>query len=117
MIEILLVLGSLGGLAVLAMITAVVTPHLMTEIGLWTLLAGLAAGLPTGIWYHVALYRTLRGRITIPGRWWLSPTDLHVHLRRDELHDVRRWFVIGGAGFALSLTGGLAAMMGMLMAH
>jgi hypothetical protein len=116
MLEIVLVLGSLVALGVLAALTNVVTPQLMTEIGLWTLLLGLVTGLPTGLWYHIALYRTLRRRITMPRRWWLSPTDFHSHLAQDELAQIRRWFRLGAVGFVLSLGGGLAAMAGLLLA-
>lgn len=116
MLEIALVLVTLLGVALLGVMTTILTPHLMTELGLWVLAAGLLAGVPTGFWYHVVLYRSLARRITLPARWWLSPVALHPHLTGDEAARIRPWFLAGGLGFALSLAGGLAAMAGLLMA-
>jgi len=65
MLELLLVLGSLVGLCAIAFITVVVTPQLMIELGLWVLAVGLLIGIPTGLWYHVALYRELAPRMTL----------------------------------------------------
>ncbi|MEQ1848820.1 MAG: hypothetical protein ABL983_24990 [Nitrospira sp.] len=69
MLELLLVLGSLVGLCVIALITLVVTPQIMIELGLWVLAVGLLIGIPTGLWYHVVLYRQLTPRTTLPPRW------------------------------------------------
>ena len=56
MLELLLVLGSLVGFCVIALITVVVTPQIMIELGLWVLAVGLLVGIPTGLWYHVVRY-------------------------------------------------------------
>jgi hypothetical protein len=115
MLESVLVLGSLVAIGVFAAIATAITPHVMTVLGLWGLALGLAAGLPTGLWYHIALYRTLARKMTLPSKWWLAPTDLHVHLGKDEVGRLRPWFLVGGLGFVVSLIGGLAAMAGMLL--
>jgi hypothetical protein len=115
MLEIALVVSTLLSVALLGVLTTILTPHLMTEVGLWGLAAGLLTGVPTGFWYHVVLYRLLAHRMTMPARWWLSPVTLHPHLTDREAARIRPWFLAGGLGFALSLAGGLAAMAGLLM--
>jgi hypothetical protein len=57
--EIALVLLALLAIGLLGLATTLVTPQLMTAVGLWTLLLGLVAGIPTGLWHHVVLYRVL----------------------------------------------------------
>jgi hypothetical protein len=116
MIEIALVVFALLGVTVLGVLTTILTPHLMTEMGLWLLAAGLLAGVPTGFWYHVVLYRLLTRKMALPAKWWLAPVALHPHLTGDEAARIRPWFRAGGVGFALSLAGALAAMAGLLMA-
>lgn len=113
--EIALVLLALLGVGAVGLVTTLLTPHVMTEIGLWTLLIGLLVGLPTGFWYHVVLYRLLAVRRPLPAGWWWAPADLHVHLRPEDLTRIKPWFVIGGLGFLLSLAGGIAAVAGLLL--
>lgn len=115
MLEIALVLAALVVVGLIGLVTTIVTPHLMTELGLWTLVVGLVSGLPTGLWYHVVLYRMLANKITLPPRWWWSPVDLHPRLAADEVARIRPWFMLGGIGFLLSLAGGIAAMAGLLL--
>jgi hypothetical protein len=115
MLEVMLVLATLVIVGFLGFLATVLTPRLMTAIGLWTLGAGLVVGVPTGFWYHVLLYRVLSPRIALPEKWWWTPVDLHPHLTRQELARLKPWFTIGGVGFALSVAGGLAAMAGLLV--
>ena len=115
MIEITLVLSAVIAVGVVGVMTTIVTPHLMTVLGLWTLLPGLVTGVPTGLWYHVVLYRALASKMTVPARWWLAPVDLHRHLASEEFARVRPWFALGGLGFVLSVAGGIAAMAGLLL--
>lgn len=116
MAEILLVLLALLAVGAVGVLTSVLTPKLMAEAGLWTLTAGLATGLPTGLWYHVVLYRLLARRMRLPDRWWISPSNLHRHLTQEEIARITPWFLLGGIGFLLCLAGGLAAMAGLVMA-
>ncbi len=113
--EIALVVLAILAVGMIGLLTSAVTPDVMTGIGLWTLALGLAAGLPTGLWYHVVLYRTLAKKMVLPAKWWVSPGDLHVNLAGEELARVRPWFLIGGIGFALSVAGGIAAIAGLLL--
>ncbi len=113
--EIALVLATIVGVGVLGFLTTILTPRLMTTIGLVMLALGLLVGVPTGFWYHVLLYRILSVRMALPHKWWWSPVDLHPHLTRPELVRLKPWFTIGGIGFFLSVVGGLAAMAGLLV--
>jgi hypothetical protein len=115
MLEIALVLAAIVAVGLLGVLATVITPRLMTTIGLATLAAGLLVGVPTGFWYHVLLYRVLSLRMALPPKWWWSPADLHPHLTEQELVRLKPWFTIGGIGFALSVVGGLAAMAGLLV--
>jgi len=115
MIEITLVLSAVIAVGIVGVMTTVVTPDVMTELGLWTLLLGLVTGVPTGLWYHVVLYRALARKMAVPARWWLAPVDLHRHLASEELARIRPWFALGGFGFVLSVAGGIAAMAGLLL--
>lgn len=69
------------------------------------LVIGFALGVPTGLWYHVALVRAVGAREVLPPRWWLRPTALHDRLRPDERPQVLRWFYAGGLGFAFTALG------------
>ena len=115
MLELLIVAGSLGLIGLIGLVTVMVTPPMMVEYGLWTLAAGLVIGIPTGWWYHVVLYRTLAGRMPMPSQWWRKPVALHPLLTADEYPRIRRWFVAGALGFVLCVSGGLAAMAGLLV--
>ncbi len=115
MYELLLVLASMVGFGAIALITVVITPQIMIELGFRLLAVGLLVGIPTGLWYHVALYRALVGRVTLPPRWWKAPVELHTQLTPFELRRVRPWFVAGAIGFLLCCVGGVAAIVGLLV--
>jgi len=115
MLEIALVLATIVTVGLLGFLTTIITPRLMTMIGIVTLTLGLFVGVPTGFWYHVLLYRVLSPRIALPPKWWWAPVDLHPLLTEQELARLKPWFTIGGIGFVLSVIGGLAAMAGLLV--
>lgn len=117
MLELLLVIGALLAVGLIGLITVVITPQLMIEFGLWVLAAGLLIGIPTGLWYHVVLYRQLAGRITLPRRWWKAPVELHQLLTPQEFTRVRPWFMSGAIGFVLCLVGGVTAIVGLSVAR
>ncbi|MDP1769914.1 MAG: hypothetical protein Q8L74_14070 [Nitrospirota bacterium] len=117
MLEFLLVLASLVGLCAIALATVVVTPQIMIELGLWVLAVGLLIGIPTGLWYHVTLYRQLAPRVTLPPRWWRDPVAWHAQLSPSDFRPVRPWFLLGAAGFVLCCLGGAAAIIGLLVAR
>jgi hypothetical protein len=113
--EIAIMLGALVGIGVLGYLITVLTPHVVHNIGLLMLVAGLAEGLPTGLWYHVVLRRILAERGALPSRWWIHPTRHHERLTPEEHRRIRLWFVLGGIGYAVAVTGGLAAIVGLLI--
>ena len=116
MVEIALVVAAVGIAALVGVIGPIVTPGLVVAIGLGTLLLGLAVGVPTGVWYHVMVYRCVSAKMALPRRWWLAPAALHRHLSPVEARRISPWNRIGGAGFVLCVLGGLAAIAGLLLA-
>ena len=115
MLELTLVLSAVVAVGLIGVVSSLVTPGLIAGIGLGVLFLGLLLGLPTGFWYHVALYRFVSARMPVPRAWWLSPSNLHRHLTEAERRRIRPWYLIGGAGFVLSVVGGLAAIAGLLL--
>ncbi len=115
MLEVLLVLASLVVIGLIGLLAVVLTPPRMVELGLWGLALGLFIGIPTGWWYHVVLYRAVAARRALPARWWRNPVELHPSLTANEYRRVHPWFVAGALGFFLCLTGGVAAIAGMLV--
>jgi hypothetical protein len=115
-IEVLLVIGAVAGLASVALLGALVAPATLLYTGGVITCVGLAAGVPTGFWYHVALYRALRPRGALPARWWLHPVPLHSRLQEDERSGVLRWFVLGGIGFGVVVIGCGTVVLGLLVA-
>jgi hypothetical protein len=93
--------------------TLTLSASLWTQLGLLLLAIGILEGIPTGLYYHIVLYRILHPRGLLPGGWWRSPQQYHVHLTEEEGRRVRRWFVLGGIGFFLCLAGGILALTGM----
>jgi hypothetical protein len=92
---------------------ASVSGSTFTVLGLSFLTAGIIEGIPTGLYYHIVLYRVLHPRGKLPPGWWISPSQYHVHLSKEEARRVRRWFFLGGMGFLLCIVGGLLALSGM----
>ncbi|MBI3610436.1 MAG: hypothetical protein HY204_07025 [Nitrospirae bacterium] len=115
MLELTLVILMVGAvLAVRWIANLSLSGSALTEIGLLILAMGIMEGIPTGLYYHVVLYRLLHPRDRLPPGWWISPTQYHVYLSEDEKRRVRRWFFLGGFGFLLCMTGGILAFSGML---
>jgi len=115
MFEFLLATAIVAVLLVIGLVAVAITPGLMVELGLWVLAAGLILGVPTGVWYHVALYRALTGAGNLKPGWWRRPVELHPLLTPRQFIDVRFWFVGGAVGFVLCCIGGVAAIIGLLV--
>lgn len=115
MLETSLVLVALLVLGLSGLLGAMFTARLLTALGLGAMVLGLLLGIPTGFWYHVILYRLASAKTSLPGTWWLAPARLHVHLSGDEQSRIRPWYRVGGVGFVLSVAGGAAAIVGLLM--
>jgi hypothetical protein len=116
MLETALVVVAVVAAGLTALLVPIVTPALVTVLGLGTLLLGLTVGMCTGLWYHVILYRLVSAKAPLSRTWWLSPSVLHRHLSDAERQRIRPWYRLGGLGFALCIAGGLAAIVGVLMA-
>jgi len=86
----------------------------LTELGFIILTVGIIEGIPTGLYYHVVLYRLLHPRGRLPPGWWIAPAQYHVHLSDAEGRRVRRWFFLGGLGFLLCILGGILALFGLV---
>ncbi len=115
MLETALVVFLVVALLVIQWITNVgFTATALSEAGILILLIGILEGIPTGLYYHVVLYRALMPRGLLPAGWWLSPQQYHVHLTPEEGRRVRGWFYLGGIGFLLCLAGGILALWGLL---
>jgi hypothetical protein len=91
---------------VLAVVTVAVTPWTsLLVVGAVVTAAGLAFGVATGFWYHVALARSLSPMNALTRRWWLRPVPLHERLDDVGRQRVLPWFYAGAAGFVVTLAG------------
>ena len=90
--------------------------QLLFVCGAGAVALGLAAGIPSGIAYHLALRRALAVQGTVPRRWWWHPTRLHGSLPAAGLRPVLPWFRAGAAGFVLAL-GGCALVLAAVLAQ
>jgi hypothetical protein len=91
MLEATLVLGAVVTVGLVVLLAAVLTAPEMILLALGALLLGLVVGVPTGFWYHVVLFRLVPAKVAVPKKWWLSPSDLHVHLTDAEQGRIRLW--------------------------
>ena len=101
MVELLIVVA----LALGVVLVAVVPWAWMLFAGAATTAVGLAFGVATGFWYHVALARALSPVKALTPRWWLQPVPLHARLDADGRRRVLPWFYAGAAGFFVTVVG------------
>lgn len=116
MIEALLVFGVVGVLVLLGAATYLLTVEALLITGGACIAAGFVIGLPAGTLYHLRLYKCLATRGPVPRSFWLRPTSLHEELEATEWRGIAPWFVIGGTGFALIVTGCVIVMLGLIRA-
>ncbi len=69
------------------------------KVGVWFVTLGFLIGVPTGIIYHIQLYRVLKSHDVLPKGWIWRPTKLHSLLPKGERLRVLAWGIIGGLGF------------------
>lgn len=84
---------------------AAASPELVFKAGVLLVAAGLALGVPTGLVYHLMLYRSLRRVDALPARWWLHPTSLHHAIPREDRGVVLGWCYVGALGFVVIMVG------------
>jgi hypothetical protein len=99
--ELLIVLA----LGVGVVVVAVIPWSWLLVVGAVTTGAGLAFGVATGLWYHIALARTLSAVSGLTPRWWLRPVPLHQRLDTAGRKRVLPWFYAGAAGFVVTVVG------------
>lgn len=116
MIEALLVLGVVGMLVLLGTFAYLLTVEAVLIAGAVCIAAGFVIGLPAGTLYHIKLYRRLALRGPVPKSFWLRPTALHDELEATEWREIAPWFLVGGTGFALIVTGCVIIMLGLIRA-
>jgi hypothetical protein len=91
---------------VLGVVLVAVTPWVSLLIaGAAVTAVGLAFGVATGFWYHVALARALSPMNALTPRWWLKPVPLHERLDAAGRQRVLPWFYLGAAGFVVTIAG------------
>lgn len=78
--------------------------------GIWVTVSGFVVGVPTGLVYHVLLYRTLHPRGELPPGWIWRPLRYNARLEPSERNHVLSWCYVGGLGFVIICVGLL--MMG-----
>jgi len=103
------VLLGMGGWVLASTALAVET---LFVAGLWLVVGGLAFGLPTGLFYHLALRRSLLREGRLPARWWLRPTELHDRIPEADRRFVLGFCYAGAAGFLTTLLGCLVVGIG-----
>ena len=101
MLELLIVFA----LVAAVVLAAVVPWSWLFIVGAVTTAAGLAFGVTTGLWYHIALARALSAVSALTPRWWLRPVPLHERLDAAGRRGVMPWFYAGAAGFVVTVAG------------
>jgi hypothetical protein len=101
MLEFLMVLGGVLGLAGLALLALTVPPLTLAYLCLGMLAAGFMLGVPAGFYYHLLLRRELLRLGELPRDWYIRPFRYHELLEDDALARLRPWWSLGGFGFLL----------------
>jgi hypothetical protein len=116
MLEVAFVVGLIAVLVGLGLAALFLSLSTLFVLGLGSIAAGFALGVPAGSYYHVLLYRYLAQRGPVPRSFYWRPTSLHEQLDPAEKRRVMPWFLIGGAGFGLIVLGCLIVMLAVLKA-
>ncbi len=109
MLELLIVVALVAGVVV----AAVIPWSSLLVLGAVTTAAGLAFGVTTGLWYHIALARALSAASALTPRWWLRPVPLHERLDAAGRRVVMPWFYAGAVGFVVTVVGIALILIGM----
>jgi hypothetical protein len=112
--ELLLVLG----LVLLLLGAAALWLVPWTDLLVWgiaTTILGLGLSIPTGVVYHVQLYRCLSPRGELPRRWIWGPIALNARLLTEERPRVMPWCYLGATGFAIAILGQLLVLAASIM--
>jgi hypothetical protein len=104
MLETIIAMGA-GLLLWVAYWASAANPESVFVIGVLLVGAGLGFGIPTGLVYHLMLYRSLRRIGALPARWWLHPTALHHAIPPQDRVAVLAWCYAGALGFLVVVAG------------
>ena len=113
MLEVLLVVGVLAALGGFGALFLVAWQTLVT-VGAWLVAIGALVGVPTGLLYHIGLYRALRPHGLLPDDWYWRPITLHDRLKQPERRAVLTWCYIGAVGFFVIVAGLVCVAAGTL---
>ncbi|MBJ79786.1 MAG: hypothetical protein CMH60_00550 [Myxococcales bacterium] len=111
MFELLLAFGVFAGLVGLVLAGQYWDALTLLKSG-WALMGfGLLLGVPTGVIYHIKLFRLLAEKQAPTKGWWLDPRPLHQYLTAEEVRRCVPWFYAGGAGFGFCVLGCLCLLV------
>lgn len=113
--ELVVALAPLLLLALLALGVSYVPLQFLVGASLLLVTMGSLFGLPAGVWYHVLLRRELLRLGSLPAGWLWHPTRQHHLLDEPARKRVRLWFMLGGAGFVLIVTGALLGVLALAL--
>jgi hypothetical protein len=105
MVEILLVVGSVGALIAGGLVVMFAPGQMVMTGGAAIVALGLLLGVPTGLVYHVLLGEGLSRGGPPPERWWWRPLQHHEDLSPADLDRVLPWCYAGAAGFGCIMLG------------
>lgn len=87
------------------------------DAGAWLIFVGMLVGVPTGVVYHVLLYRSLEPRGELPSGWYWSAIKFNKLLLETERDTVMPWVYVSGLFFFVVVLGLLAIGAAMLAAY
>ena len=103
--ELIVALGPLLLLMSLALVALLVPLKVLAIAALVLTAIGWLVGLPSGLYYHVALRRELVRVGKLPRGWYWHPQRHHALLDHAALRRLRPWFMVGALGFMLIVAG------------
>ena len=110
MLEALIAVGLVLGMGGSVLATTM-PPETLLISGSWLVAAGLGFGVPTGVVYHVALYRSLERIGQLPPGWYWRPTALHGRIPSQDRRVVLGFCLAGAMGLGVCVVGcGLVAI-------
>ncbi len=114
--EFLLVVAVVLGLAALSAV-ALVPWRTLFYVSVWVVGAGIVLGLPTGVLYHVQLYRVLKPLGKLPSGWIWRPIELNAKLGPRDRWRVLPWCYLGALGFFVIIIGFVTTVASMILAN
>ncbi len=114
--ELLLVIVLIAVFAALSAV-ALVPWRALFYVSIFLVIIGFVVGVPTGLIYHVQLYRMLKPRDEIPRGWVWRPIKLNAKLTTRERFFVLPWCYLGAIGFFVIIVGFVLIVASMILAQ